>query len=583
MLLHKRKIKHQVAGTKAFNMFGRFKKNKDNDNKPTVVWCWQETDVRLKLHEDDMIFDPAECYIKYDDKTTAALEKSFAKKGTAEKGTMSILNKKYTVDFDAMIQTNNLTQWQRPIKRVVVNPPAEDSTEVTDMDLSVDPTLNSSVISSQTTPSGSTDASNAATMDDLEPFFQKLIEADDRNVVFKVAELSSLVENVHHMKLFYTFVGQLCRTISSGDVEARETLTDKDRKRYVLEALQRTAKTTSGDDCCAIFKTILEKCHEDGLLDTHNKHLLDREAEVVHTSSSSFVSDIRRHLAEHDVRLQALEARMDNVETKQASLTNAFRQLHSNMRMQRRIETAVGVVCAVTNALSMGVAGSLMQGIVNTTISQIVDFGNIEHILSVVDAIGNSTTSAAIQDGLAFASELSLTDVVQTAGGAYSSMKQGEMSLGIEQMLERVTSSYGDEGVLVVIALAATIAQNASQSQSRGQKTIEDKAHGNEEEAAAEAATGLTTIERVVRLEENIGVKSEPAPLLERVELLEITLGIRKCSPASLPKKPKTSSQSGGKTHHRSKSEGHKRARSPTRLTLISRIEDLEIETGLMV
>ena len=82
----------------------------------SVDWCWRETPVRLKLHSPHMIFDPNECWIKYDSASSNKLETAFQTQ--AGSGTCQPLPG-YTVNFEAMKQTNQSTNYQRDIRRVI--------------------------------------------------------------------------------------------------------------------------------------------------------------------------------------------------------------------------------------------------------------------------------------------------------------------------------------------------------------------------------------------------------------------------------------------------------------------------------
>ena len=84
---------------------------------PTVQWCWQETEGFMHLHEvENIVGDPADCWIKYDPGTNAKIEDEFLK---GKKRRIEPLPG-YMLGFDTMIQTKQTTGFRRSVQRIVV-------------------------------------------------------------------------------------------------------------------------------------------------------------------------------------------------------------------------------------------------------------------------------------------------------------------------------------------------------------------------------------------------------------------------------------------------------------------------------
>ena len=81
-------------------------------------------------------------------------------------------------------------------------------------------------------------------------FWTKLVETDDRDIKFKITEIVPLIQNVHDMKFFYTFLSWLAQI-----GKLKKTYQTK----YLKAALVVTSKTTTAIDAVAHFKLILQK------------------------------------------------------------------------------------------------------------------------------------------------------------------------------------------------------------------------------------------------------------------------------------------------------------------------------------
>ena len=86
----------------------------------SVVWCWQETPVRLKRHSPENIISAEHCWIRYGSEASAILEEAFQSKKDK-----CVPMQGYTVDMrpgrkgGRPIQINDKTGWERNVARFV--------------------------------------------------------------------------------------------------------------------------------------------------------------------------------------------------------------------------------------------------------------------------------------------------------------------------------------------------------------------------------------------------------------------------------------------------------------------------------
>lgn len=105
-----------------------------------VIWCWQETAGQwMDRHPDhEVVGDPKDCWIRYDDVANNALEqayhlyqdslsgdgkkkkkKFFGRKKNKDNHVCQLMANRYNVNFKTMQQTKLQTGFQRPVKRLV--------------------------------------------------------------------------------------------------------------------------------------------------------------------------------------------------------------------------------------------------------------------------------------------------------------------------------------------------------------------------------------------------------------------------------------------------------------------------------
>ena len=198
-------------------------------------------------------------------------------------------------------------------------------------------------------------------------------------------DLAELVEDVHQMKLYYTYISNAYRT---------GLITQQERSELIVWGMDNTANHTTCENSIADYKIILDKAEVDGLINRKTRYILDSKAEDKKTENQPYIRDLQSAVKRNTEHLKIIESNV-------GAINNSLNQLKEGMRHKMAIETTVGFISAVLNALSMGVAGSAVQGAMELTLGQIVDFGDIAHIIDIAEGIND----VAIQDIIEFALE----------------------------------------------------------------------------------------------------------------------------------------------------------------------------------
>ena len=186
----------------------------------------------------------------------------------------------------------------------------------------------------------------------VSPFYTKLIQKDDRNIHSKITELISIVEDVHQVKFIYTLIRSAYRL---GYLEEDKYV------QYMISALERAARSTTCTAAVVIFKLVLDKAEEDGIIGKAKKYKLDREAEVTHTANAPFVKDLWEHIHANttwiqglEMRVEGLEARTERLETRTERLEACVQDLHlcmvklqEGIIFKHKVEFATGMMTCV--------------------------------------------------------------------------------------------------------------------------------------------------------------------------------------------------------------------------------------------
>ena len=225
---------------------------------------------------------------------------------------------------------------------------------------------------------------------EIAPFYDKLIKINkkDVNVATRLlGELSYFIDDVHEMKIYYTYVACYYRM----------SLIEKDDAGTFIKNGLLTVSTKCQDRYSVVmFKLINEKAYEDGYLTRWDFHDGDQLAEHagLHPKFESLVEAIRTNMA----RIEGLEANL-------VAVNNSVNQIRKGLRRKYRIEAVTGFISAVINAISMGIGGGLVNAA--AAFHTVIDFGDIDHLKE--NFADNAALLDQVNEGLALADEIVVT------------------------------------------------------------------------------------------------------------------------------------------------------------------------------
>mmetsp|Transcript_16261 Transcript_16261/g.32353 ORF Transcript_16261/g.32353 Transcript_16261/m.32353 type:complete len:658 (+) Transcript_16261:209-2182(+) len=220
-------------------------------------------------------------------------------------------------------------------------------------------------------------------------FNRKLMEEDDRNVLFKINELIRLICDVHVMKLFYTFVNTCFRL---------DHIDEAERNHFIKDGLSEVSKTTCCTPSTAVFKVINQKALDENTISILTFHELDREAEITHTANSAFIGDMWSHINRNTARIERLEDAVDNLNDNIKSLHKAVERLRDAMIERIKADKAVFYMKVVFTVCGLGVVADIFK-------DTCVDFGNLEDLKGSFPE--NSIIDYGIESGLSLGEDLS--------------------------------------------------------------------------------------------------------------------------------------------------------------------------------
>ena len=315
-------------------------------------------------------------------------------------------------------------------------------------------------------------------------FYRKLVEAYSDDIVFKVHDLALLVSNIHQMKVFYTFLNHLYRS---------NLLSKNDRQRYALKALQRTSKTFCKSDrqLMAMQERIVQKCRQDGIvthgIDKHDADSVTSKEPSLPSPTSNFAmfefrvgemlprtstqSQVTANTPSEGISHRAILSQVQ-------SLGRSLKDFLAALEEDDHNRGSIAVICSILNSLSFGQALSpnpLPDNRVSCILDEIVDYGDVHHICSVVDQSGNEQLQKAYQEGLA---------IVERAMSSLSN------DVGMGTCIENKTSKEdGTAGPRILVTIMGYLA-NAVTKRARGMESP----NGDCQDGSSEAITLLALI-----------------------------------------------------------------------------------------
>jgi hypothetical protein len=235
---------------------------------------------------------------------------------------------------------------------------------------------------------------------DGSPFFIKLLERDDRPIQLKLNELFELIEDVHQLKMFYTAVAS-CHRLG--------LVTRDERVYYTKQGLDESWKHCKHTVAIVMFKLVLEKAEQDGLIDRASFLTYDDKALVTRIEHAPFIKSMQASIRSNTRRIKGLEGNVKAMQEAVVSLEENIRAVNDSVtaikkgiRYKQRVEATMGFFGAVINAVSMGIGGNLLVAF-EKTIASIVDFGDVAHLQSVAASVGDIEVAEYFQMGIEMA------------------------------------------------------------------------------------------------------------------------------------------------------------------------------------
>ena len=200
----------------------------------------------------------------------------------------------------------------------------------------------------------------AAHEGEIAQFYDKLIKINKKDVnvaTHRLGELSSFIDDVHEMKIYYTYVACYYHM---GLIDKVVTAT------CIKNGLHTVSTKCQDHNSVVIFKLISEKAYEDGYLTRWDFHDGDQLAE--HAGLQPKFENL----------VEANMAHIEGLEANLVAVNNSVNQICKGLRWKYRIEAVMGFISAIINAISMGIGGGLLNAA--SAFHPVIDFGDIAHL-----------------------------------------------------------------------------------------------------------------------------------------------------------------------------------------------------------
>jgi len=367
-------------------------------------------------------------------------------------------------------------------------------------------------------------------------FNRKLMEEDDRNVLFKINELIRLICDVHVMKLFYTFVNTCFRL---------EHIDEAERNHFIKDGLSEVSKTTCCTPSAAVFKVINQKALDENTISILTFHELDREAEITHTANSAFIGDMWSHINRNTARIEKLEDAVDNLNDNIKSLHKAVERLRDAMVERIKADKAVFYMKVVFTVCGLSVVSDGFSKMMGSC----VDFGSLDELrmsfpdCAVIDAgiavgseLGDLEVDADMGEMLTEASNYATTNqsLLQNNAAWNSALFSLAFCAGVtnRKRIQALHSTKGFEFDVKQIEVSkfsrrlssgASRSNNSTGAGTHGRQTLTQRIIAIANEIGIDCPDQGSLAEKVSCLEETINGEKDSSskPLIARVNFLE--------------------------------------------------------------
>ncbi len=206
-------------------------------------------------------------------------------------------------------------------------------------------------------------------------------------------EIEALIystRNILDLKIVYTIVSHnyRCRYISMDDFRS-----------YAHKALEHIAQLLTDTTDSVVFKYILKKAEADDLITEFERKKFKMEATKAVVLNSDCIQSLKRSIKSIQGRLDVLE--------------HSLQKVQKNHARSVKVKAALAFPKAILNIFTLGVAGSTMEAMMEVAMSQIVDFGDTDHIIEVLGDASESESALMFEEGVEAAEDTTLEDAYE--------------------------------------------------------------------------------------------------------------------------------------------------------------------------
>ena len=321
-------------------------------------------------------------------------------------------------------------------------------------------------------------------------FHEKLV--DPENIDLQLHEMSFLVSDLIELKVFYTYLNHLRRS---------KKLATEDWQRYSVNALHQTSRKISLSDSASIeiLEGIVSQFRKDGIFVHEN---IMRSIGI-----NSTYSDVVTELELFEFRVGQILPLVTPQTAKSATgypilmhvqaLGRSLKEFFLASEARDDNHVAAAAICSILNALSFGGPGTLHSCVkpssVNSVLDQIVDYGDADHICSVLDQSGNEALQYVCKEGLdiiekARSNETNedKSDEENNGGTQFLVSVMGHLANGVTKLV-RETTRLGKDGdaenheavTILALIVTAKMIQMAEPAVEHSWKSQRQKAQTN--------------------------------------------------------------------------------------------------------
>ena len=286
--------------------------------------------------------------------------------------------------------------------------------------------------------------------------------------------------DLFQLQIYYTTVNAYYRML---------LITERERSRLISRALEKAATFRHDERTHEMFEGVLEHAVNQSIISRNKRNTLSANATITRFLQSDTMKYIMNMIQENrtailenrraicqiknelddfreatssavlelDQKIKRLNIDLHSVHNDVGRVNESLNKLRGGILFQQRVQAVGNLISAVLNALTIGAAGSAVEGVLALSISSIVDFGDAAHI---VEALESADTTS-----LDYIGEMTLGETVQTC----TDLAVGTLS---DSKLKKALDS---KNTVVVVAGAAAVFKNLQFSAEAGSKKYEEK------------------------------------------------------------------------------------------------------------